>query len=53
VHLFVAVGSVSLEGAGELQEGDAVRLSAAGGRRITADSDAEILVWEMLSSLTP
>jgi len=52
VHLFVAAGSVSLEGAGELQEGDAVRLTAAGGRAVTAESAAEILVWEMHSSLS-
>jgi redox-sensitive bicupin YhaK (pirin superfamily) len=52
VHLFVAVGSVSLEGAGELHEGDAVRLTAAGARTVTADDAAEILVWEMHSSLS-
>jgi redox-sensitive bicupin YhaK (pirin superfamily) len=48
VHLFVAAGAASLEGAGALAEGDAVRLTAAGPLRITADpaQGAEILVWE-------
>jgi redox-sensitive bicupin YhaK (pirin superfamily) len=47
VHLFVARGRVDLEGAGPLAHGDAVRLTGAGGRRLTATDDAEILVWEM------
>lgn len=51
VHLFVALGTVSLEGAGELGTADAARLVAADGQRLTAGSDgAEILVWEMQSS---
>ncbi|HVT20462.1 MAG TPA: pirin family protein, partial [Mycobacteriales bacterium] len=50
VHLFVPVGSVDLEEAGELAEGDAARLTAAGPRRIVAVSPAEILVWEMHAS---
>ncbi|BAY00025.1 hypothetical protein MSTE_04733 [Mycobacteroides stephanolepidis] len=51
VHLYVARGAVALEGAGELAEGDAVRLTDAGGARITATIDAEILVWEMHTRL--
>ena len=47
VHLFVPRGSVTLEGAGALHEGDAVRLTGAGGQRVTAEGEAEILVWEM------
>jgi hypothetical protein len=47
VHLFVARGSVDLEGAGALGEGDAVRLTGAGGRRLVASGDAEVLLWEM------
>jgi hypothetical protein len=47
VHVFVARGSASLEGAGPLGEGDAARLSGAGGRALTAGPDgAEALVWE-------
>lgn len=47
VHLFVARGAVDLEGAGRLEEGDAVRFTATGGQRVTALEPAEILVWEM------
>jgi len=46
-HLFVARGTVDLEGAGTLAEGDAVRLTATGGQQLTAVEDAEVLVWEM------
>lgn len=49
VHLFIATGSATLEGAGALEQGDSVRLMAAGARRLTADvtMGAEILIWEM------
>jgi quercetin 2,3-dioxygenase len=48
VHVFVAVGTATLDGAGELATGDAVRLTAAGARSLTAGPDgAEVLVWEM------
>ena len=48
VHLYVAKGSVQLEQAGRLNAGDAVRLTAAGARKLTADatSGAEVLIWE-------
>ena len=52
LHLFVARGTVRLEGAGELSTGDAVRLTATGGQRVTATEPAEILVWEMHSAAT-
>jgi redox-sensitive bicupin YhaK (pirin superfamily) len=46
VHLFVAVGSAELADAGALSTGDAVRLTAAGARGITAGPEgAEIIVW--------
>ena len=51
VHLFVARGDVTLEGAGGLQEGDAVRFTGAGGQRVTATAPSEILVWEMHADL--
>ncbi|AMO58959.1 Pirin-like protein [Mycolicibacterium phlei] len=51
LHLFVARGEVTLEDAGPLREGDAVRFTATGGQRVTATSAAEILVWEMHASL--
>jgi hypothetical protein len=52
LHLFVATGSVTLEGAGQLTAGDAVRFTATGGQQVSAVDDAEILVWEMHSSVT-
>ncbi|WKG03742.1 pirin-like bicupin family protein [Mycolicibacterium sp. HK-90] len=51
VHLFVARGTVTLEGSGALAEGDAARLTDSGGQRVVADTDAEILVWEMNAGL--
>ncbi|NUU24119.1 MAG: pirin family protein [Streptomycetaceae bacterium] len=50
-HVFVARGTVTLEGAGTLAEGDAVRITGAAGQRITAADDAEILIWEMHTAL--
>jgi redox-sensitive bicupin YhaK (pirin superfamily) len=48
VHVFVARGGAALEGAGRLETGDAVRLTGAGARSLTADpvAGAEVLVWE-------
>jgi redox-sensitive bicupin YhaK (pirin superfamily) len=51
LHLFVALGAAALEEAGALAEGDAVRLTATGGRRVTATAPAEILVWEMHAAI--
>jgi hypothetical protein len=51
LHLFVARGAVTLEGAGPLSAGDAVRFTATGGQRVTAIEPAEILVWEMHASV--
>ena len=51
LHLFVARGTVDLEGAGVLGEGDAVRFTATGGQRLRAIEPAEILVWEMHGEL--
>jgi quercetin 2,3-dioxygenase len=46
-HLYVARGSLTLDGAGLLEEGDAARLTAAGAPRATAGAGgAEVLVWE-------
>jgi hypothetical protein len=51
LHLFVPRGEITLEGAGPLHEGDAVRFTASGGQRVTATEPAEILVWEMHAGL--
>ncbi|SHK23770.1 hypothetical protein SAMN05443637_1049 [Pseudonocardia thermophila] len=52
VHLFVARGSVELEGTGTLGTGDAARITAGEGQRVTGGPDgAEILAWEMHATL--
>ncbi len=51
LHLFVPRGGVTLEGAGPLAAGDAVRFTATGGQQVTATEPAEILVWEMHATL--
>jgi quercetin 2,3-dioxygenase len=52
LHLFVPSGEVTLEDAGPLSEGDAVRFTGAGGSRVTATAPSEILVWEMHADLS-
>lgn len=53
VHVFVAVGTATLENAGHLGTADAARLVDAGGERITAGpAGAEVLVWEMHADLS-
>ena len=51
LHLFVARGRLTLEGAGDLEQGDAVRFTDADGRRLTAIEPAEVLLWEMHAKL--
>jgi redox-sensitive bicupin YhaK (pirin superfamily) len=52
VHLFVPSGTVELEGAGTLGEGDAARIEDSTGQRVTAGAGgAEILAWEMHSKI--
>jgi quercetin 2,3-dioxygenase len=52
VHLFVPRGNVTLEDAGGLGPGDAARITASGGQRLTADEPAEVLVWEMHATVS-
>ncbi len=52
LHLFVTRGNVTLEGAGALGAGDAVRFTATGGQRVNATDPAEILVWEMHATVS-
>jgi len=47
LHVFVARGTVDLEGAGRLAEGDAARLAGEGGPTITGVGAAEVLVWQL------
>ncbi len=49
--MFVPRGAVTLEGAGQVATGDAVRFTATGGQTITATEAAEVLVWEMHASV--
>ena len=51
LHLFIPLGAVTLEGAGNLVTGDAVRLTATGGQKLTATEPAEILVWDMHAAI--
>jgi redox-sensitive bicupin YhaK (pirin superfamily) len=47
VHVFIARGGATLEDAGPLTAGDAVRLTAAGALGLTAHPEgAEVLIWE-------
>ncbi|HEY9412615.1 MAG TPA: pirin family protein [Jiangellaceae bacterium] len=50
IHLYVARGRVDVEAVGALGDGDALRLTDEGGRRVVARSDAELVVWEMHAS---
>lgn len=51
-HVFVASGTARLEGTGaDLRTGDAVRITGGGGEKLTAITDAEILIWEMHKKL--
>jgi redox-sensitive bicupin YhaK (pirin superfamily) len=48
LHLFVAGGSVEVEGVGPLGDGDALRVRAGGGLRVTGtDGAATLLLWRL------
>jgi quercetin 2,3-dioxygenase len=51
VHVFVAAGTVEMEGIGRLDAGDAVRLTNTGGQWIESEGPAEVLIWEMHARL--
>ena len=50
-HVYLARGRLDLEAEGQLEAGDAARLTAAGERRLTAVKPSEVLIWEMHASL--
>lgn len=52
LHVFMARGSVQMERAGRLDEGDAARITDEGGRVLTALGPAEVLVWQMSAPAT-
>jgi redox-sensitive bicupin YhaK (pirin superfamily) len=49
LHVYVGAGGVQLEGVGELETGDSVRISGRASLKISGRSTAEILVWTMAS----
>jgi quercetin 2,3-dioxygenase len=51
LHLFVPRGRVTVEGVGELEQGDAARFTNADGQRLTASEPTELLIWEMHTNL--
>jgi quercetin 2,3-dioxygenase len=51
LHLFLPRGRITAEGIGVLEQGDAVRFTDADGRRVTADTPSEVLIWEMHAKL--
>ncbi|KOS54122.1 pirin family protein [Rhodococcus rhodochrous] len=51
LHVFVAHGEATMDGAGALTEGDAVRVTGGGGHTLTTATGAEIIVWEMHATI--
>jgi redox-sensitive bicupin YhaK (pirin superfamily) len=51
LHLFVPRGQATVEGVGELEQGDAIRFTDADGQRLTASEPTELLIWEMHTRL--
>jgi hypothetical protein len=53
VHVFVARGDAEVEGVGRLDTGDAVRLTDAGARQLTAGPDGvEVTIWGTYADVT-
>ncbi|WAC91322.1 pirin family protein [Mycobacterium sp. Aquia_213] len=51
LHVYVPRGRLTLDGAGELGDGDAARLTDVDGPRLTASAPTDLLIWEMHSKL--
>jgi quercetin 2,3-dioxygenase len=51
LHLFVPRGALTVEALGAVHTGDAVRFTATGGQQVTATEPAEILLWEMHTTI--
>jgi redox-sensitive bicupin YhaK (pirin superfamily) len=47
LHLYLARGVVDVETVGRLEAGDSLRLSGSTQLRLTAQAEAELLVWQM------
>lgn len=53
LHVYVVDGRADLETVGAVGTGDAVRLTDMGGLRLSTTTAAEVLIWEMHSTLRP
>jgi redox-sensitive bicupin YhaK (pirin superfamily) len=51
LHVFVPRGRLTVDGAGELADGDAARFTDTDGPRLTASEPTDLLVWEMHAEL--
>ncbi len=47
LHVYLARGVVDVETVGQLEQGDSLRLAGSAQLRLSADVEAEVLVWEM------
>ena len=47
LHVYLARGVVDIETIGQLEEGDSLRVSGSSQLRLTARTEAEVLVWQM------
>jgi redox-sensitive bicupin YhaK (pirin superfamily) len=47
LHVYLARGVVDIETIGRLEAGDSLRVSGSSQLRLTADVEAELLVWQM------
>jgi len=52
LHVFLVSGTVIVAGGERLAAEDALRVTGGRPVRLTADSDAELLVWAMTSAIT-
>jgi redox-sensitive bicupin YhaK (pirin superfamily) len=51
LHVFVPRGRLTVDGAGELADGDAARFTDTDGPRLTASEPTDLLIWEMHAKL--
>ncbi len=51
LHVFVPRGRLTVDGAGEVADGDAARFTDTDGPRLTASEPTDLLIWEMHAKL--
>jgi quercetin 2,3-dioxygenase len=49
LHVYLARGVIDVESIGRLEPGDSLRLSGSAQLRLFAETEAEVLVWQMNS----